>query len=124
MNIVDLMLQYRKTGDQKVLITSDLKIEKENLNVIVIEILSWLSLEYKRNMWILQGKRTCLKPLKLNMQYPWCVDLCRLVQKEKLFHDNFSISERKFNFSNLVTEHDKIMTREIAYKNYNPQRHT
>ena len=124
MDIVDLMLQYRKTGEPQLLITSDLEINKDNLNTIVIEILGWLKLENKRNMWILQGKKTCFKPLKMNMQYPWCIDLYTLVEKEKLFHENFSIKNNDFDFSEFISEEDKTVLREKAYKNYNPQKHT
>ncbi|WP_075721996.1 hypothetical protein [Roseburia sp. 499] len=104
--------------------TEPLYIDKENLNIIVLEILSWLKLENKRSIWIAQGRKACLKPLQLNMQYPWCTDLCMLVEKEKLFQEYFSIKEGKFNFSDLVTEDIKIKARELAYKNYNPQKHT
>lgn len=124
MDVVDLLLQYRKTYDINLLITSDLKIDKVNLNVIVIEILSWLKLEHKRSMWIAEGRKNCLKPLKINMQYPWCVDLNSLVEKEKLFHDSFIIKEGKLEFSDLVSEKDRVIAREKAYRNYNPQKNT
>lgn len=58
------------------------------------------------------------------MQYPWCVDLCMLVEKEKLFQEYFSIKDGKFDFSDLVTEDVKIKARELAYKNDNLQKHT
>ena len=124
MDIVDLMLQYRKTEGTQLLITSDLEINKDNLNIIVIEILGWLKLENKRCMRILQGEKTCLKPLKMNMQYPWCIDLYTLVEKEKLFHENFSIKNSNFDFSEFISEEYKTVLREKAYQNYNPQKHT
>lgn len=57
MDVVDLLLEYMKTGDVKLLIESDMEFEKVNLNVIVVEILDWLRLEYKRSMWIAEGKK-------------------------------------------------------------------
>ncbi len=122
MSIVDIFLQYRENNDTKLLIKSDLSFEQENLNVIVIEILAWLKLEYKRSMWISEGKKTCLKPLKINMQYSWCVLLEQLINKEKLFRDHFIIKSESLYFSDSVTEHEKEVAREKAYMNYNPQK--
>lgn len=68
-----------------------------------------------------QGRKTCLKPLQLNMQYPWSRDLCMLVEKEKLFHEYFRIKDGKFELSDKVKEQDKIEMRRLAYNNYNPQ---
>lgn len=124
MNIVDRMVEYRKTGDEKILITSDYGIDKQNLNVIVINILSWLRLEHERSIWIAQGRKTCLKSLELNMRYLWCAGLRTLVEREKMFYEYFSIKESKFNFSDWVAEDIKIEARKLAYENYNPQKHT
>ena len=119
-----MMIEYRKTGNKRLLVNSEYNIEKENLNVIVLEILSWLKLEHKRSLWMAQGRKRCLKPLQLNMQYSWSKDLCMLVEKEKLFHEYFRIKDGKFEFSDEVREEDKIEMRRLAYNNYNPQKRT
>lgn len=93
------------------------------LNVVVVKILSWLKLENKRSIWIAQGKKTSFKSLEVNIRYPWCANLYQLVENEKLFHDYFSIKEGKFDFADEVSEEEKIMAREKAYQNYNPQKH-
>lgn len=123
-NLIEMLIEYRKTGNEQLLVNSEYNIEKENLNVIVLEILSWLKLEHKRYLWMNQGRKTCLKPLQLNMQYPWSRDLCMLVEKEKIFHEYFMIKDGKFEFSDKVKEEDKIEMRRLAYNNYNPQKHT
>lgn len=124
MDIVDYMLQFQKTGEMSCLLTQENRISKERLNVIVIEILSWLKLEKKRSMWMLEGKHTHLKPLILNMQYPWCRDLCYLVENEKKFGDYFSIKLKEFNFCEHVTEKEREIARNKAYENYRPQKRT
>jgi len=124
MNLIEMLIEYRKAGNKQLLVSSECNIEKENLNIIVLEILSWLKLEHKRCLWINQGRKTCLKPLQLNMQYPWSRDLCMLVEKEKLFHEYFRIKDGKFEFSAKVEEKDKIEMRRLAYINYNPQKNT
>ena len=54
MNIVDLLIEFRITQNKEILGNVDW-IEQENLNVIAIEILSWLKLERKRELWIEEG---------------------------------------------------------------------
>ncbi len=122
MDIVNQLLKYRENSDSKLLITSDTAIEQQNLNVIVIEILSWLKLEYKRGIWISEGKKTSFKPLKINMHYSWCIDLERLVTQEELFQKYFKIKNAEFDFRNEITERERAVLRKKAYENYAPQK--
>lgn len=124
MNIVDQLMNYRKHNNIKVLIKSDINIEQENLNVIVIEILAWLRLEHKRSIWMNEGKMTSLKPLKINMQYSWCVDLAKLVDKEEMFQKYFKIERGNLSFSDAITENEQKILRKKVYENYNPQKNT
>ena len=117
-DMIDLMLEFRKSGDMTLLITSNFKIEKKILNVIVINILDWLELEHKRSIWISQGRPTCLKPLQINMKYLWCKNLYRLVKEEKLFQEYFSVNEKYLTFSDLVPEDERIRIREKTYQFY------
>ena len=52
MSIIDKLLIYLKYKDKEELITTDIKISDVELNVVVIKILSWLKLEYKRSIWM------------------------------------------------------------------------
>lgn len=122
MDIVDKLLTYRENNDIKLLITSDTRIEQQNLNVIVIEILSWLKLEHKRGIWINQGKKTSFKPLKINSHYSWCVDLKRLVIQENVFKRYFKIENDNFDFRDAITESEREVLREKVYENYTPQK--
>ena len=122
MDIVDKLLTYRENNDTKLLNTSDTDIEQQNLNVIVIEILSWLKLEYKRGIWINQWKKTSFKPLKINSHYSWCVDLKRLVIQESVFKRYFKIENDDFDFRDAITENEREVLRKKAYENYTPQK--
>lgn len=124
MSMIDELLSYMNNQEKKILITTDIQMSIYELNIVVIEILSWLKLEHKRSIWIAEGRKNCLKPLTVNIKYPWCANLYKLVEREKLFHDNFSIKDGKFDFSNKVSEEEKKTAREKAFQNYNPQRHT
>lgn len=124
MNITDKLLKYMESRDKKILITSDIQMSDNELNVVVIKVLSWLKLEHKRSIWISEGKKACFKSLEVDMQYPWCVNLYKLIKQEELFSKNFSIKEGKFDFSDVITEEEKAVARERAYRNYNPQKHT
>lgn len=123
MILIDELLHYYETKDRKILITTNLQIENADLHVVVIKILSWLRLEHKRTLWIAEGRKTCLKPLDIDMRYPWCVDLSTLVEKEKLFHDTFSIRDRKFDFLDSVAEENRKSAREKVYLQYIPVKH-
>ena len=123
MDIIDKMFKYFSSQDKEALLTTDIQISKCELNVVVINILSWLKLEHKRTIWIVQGRKNCLKPLEVDRRYPWCANLYKLVEQEPLFHDSFSIYEGKFDFSDAVSEEDKEAARETVYRNYNPKKH-
>lgn len=120
MDIVDSLLCYVETRDRKLLITSDIEIEPRNLTVITVDILAWLKLEHKRTLWMGEGRKTCLKPFKLDMQCSWCLDLDRLVEKEREFQLYFKIENGYLNFSDNVTEEERKVLREKAFQNYNP----
>ena len=124
MDIVSRLMSYRENSDIKSIIKSDIAIEQQNLNVIVIEILSWLKLEHKRSIWVSEGKRISLKPLKINLQYAWCVDLKKLVEQEIMFQKYFKIEKGEFSFSDDITEHERKIIRQKAYENYTPQKHS
>ncbi len=70
------------------------------------------------------GRKNSFKPLEVDMKYPWCANLYKLVEKEMLFHEYFSIKDGKFDFADVVSEKDRIIAREKVYRNYNPQKHT
>lgn len=53
MSVVDRLLNYFIEQDKKILITTDIQISKYELNVVVIQILSWL---FHDNFWIKDGK--------------------------------------------------------------------
>lgn len=123
MDIVDRMFQYMMEKNKCILLDNNVQLSENDLNIIVIKILSWLKLEYKREIWRSEGKKVYNKPLEINKNYPWCMNLCMLVEKESLFHDYFVIIDGKFNFADSVKETDRKIAREKAYKNYNPHKH-
>ena len=109
--------------DRKILITTELQMDNKDLHVVVIKRLSWLRLEHKRTLWIAEGRKTCLKPLDIDMRYPWCVDLGIHIDNEKLFYDTFSIKDRKFDFSDAVSEADRKKKKKKVYQNHIPKKH-
>lgn len=68
-------------------------------------------------------EKTCLKPFELDIQCSWCLDLNRLVEKERKFQSCFKIENGYLNFSDDVTEVDRTVLREKAFQNYNLQKH-
>ncbi len=123
MDIVAAMLKYMEVKDKRILV-KNIQISDYELTVVVVKILSWLKLEHKRSIWISQGKRNRFKPLEVDMRYPWCANLYKLVENESLFQDCFLIKNSKFGFLDSVSEEDRRKARERAYQNYNPQKRT
>ncbi len=123
MDIVAAMLKYMEVKDKRILV-KNIQISDYELTVVVVKILLWLKLEHKRSIWISQGKRNRFKPLEIDMRYPWCANLYRLVENESLFQDCFFIKNSKFVFLDSVSEEDRRKAREKAYQNYNPQKRT
>ncbi len=123
MDIVGAMLKYMEVKDKRILV-KNIQISDYELTVVVVKILSWLKLEHKRSIWISQGKRNRFKPLEIDMRYPWCANLYKLVENESLFQDCFLIKNSKFSFLDSVSEEDRRKAREKAYQNYNPQKCT
>lgn len=123
MDIVGAMLKYMEVKDKRILV-KNIQISDYELTVVVVKILSWLKLEHKRSIWISQGKRNRFKPLEIDMRYPWCANLYKLVENESLFQDCFLIKNSKFGFLDSVSEEDRRKAREKAYQNYNPQKRT
>ena len=95
--LIENMIQYSKTGKRELLVSSDISMENKDINVVVINLLSWLKLEHKRTMWQLDGKKVKLKPLELNFQYAWCNNLTVLIAKEENFKNGFEISGNKLS---------------------------
>lgn len=123
MDIVGAMLKYMEVKDKRILV-KNIQISDYELTIVVVKILSWLKLEHKRSIWISQGKRNRFKPLEIDMRYPWCANLYKLVENESLFQDCFLIKNSKFGFLDSVSEEDRRKAREKAYQNYNPQKRT
>lgn len=119
MNITDSLLLYRNSMNPADLgCPQNTDIEK--LNVISIEILSWLKLEHKRSLWEAQGRPARHRPLDLNMEYSWCQLLASLLMEENVFSKVLRISNCKLSFKPELE--DKYIQEEErkAYERYNP----
>ncbi len=121
--IVERMIEYLKTRDKELLLPEEYDIDANNLTVIVTNVISWLKLERKREIWKSQGRKADNKSLELNDKYPWCVALRDLVEWG-LFKDYFCVRESKFDFLETISQEEKSAIRTYAYDNYNPQKHT
>ncbi|MDE6434658.1 MAG: hypothetical protein K2L07_10585 [Lachnospiraceae bacterium] len=117
---LDSFMEYgiEIASDDIVKIKSELS--KIEINVVAINILDWLELERKRELWIEAGRKTKLKPLQLNFKYDWCNNLKKMVEEWKVFEKYFYIVEDKFDFLPEVDEATRTAIRDTVYKNYNP----
>ena len=122
-DVVDKMLAYLESHDMQDLLRADLDISTYDLNVIVINILGWLRLGYKRDKWKGEGKRDYHKPLRLNMEVTWCQCLVKLVMLDEFFGKTFLISNNELDFSAQITNENKILLRKKAFDKFKPVVH-
>ena len=120
MNIVDKLIEYRDTQNSAVLGNVS-NADNEELNVIAIEILSWLKLQRKRELWLEQGRKTFLKPMELNMSFPWCKTLVALLENNNVFSEAFSADGNYLNVRGDISEEIAREMRVSADEKYNPQ---
>lgn len=116
--IVGDMLQYLKNGSKSSLLEpAEQKIGSEMLGEILIDVVNWLRLEYKRvNIW--SRKSIPSKPLKLNENYPWCKGLIHLVQEDEGFSKYFIVENNGFYYSSDVDEETRNKARQIVFEKY------
>ena len=120
MNISDRLVEFNNTRDTATLgVISD--IEQRTLVVIANDILTWLKLERKRELWIEQGKAITHKLLELNMDYPWCKDLERILNEDNPLAEVFCIKDNCLTFKDSVSDDYIHEVRALAYEKYNPQ---
>lgn len=119
-NIVDIIIECYETGTSKDLYLQEYS--SIDVRVVMIELLAWLKLEHKREIWINDGKKASLKPLLLNDNYPWCRDLKAIIAKENILSQYFSINGDEFDFVDSIPEEYRTQARERAFEYYNPQK--
>ena len=119
MNIVDKLIDYQKTRNPEILGVST-KIDPDNFIVIVTEILSWLKLERKRELWQEQGKKVKNKPMELNTKYPWCNNLVEILESENALAEIFCVEKNELYFKDGISDEYIHEARLLAYEKYNP----
>lgn len=60
-------------------------------------------------------EKTCHKPLQIDTKYPWCANLCMFMEKENFFQNNFLVADGKFDFTNSVSEMERMLARENSH---------
>ncbi len=121
-DIVKKMIEYLNTQDISIICNKTSIPEKTVINTAIIELLSWLKLEKKRENWIEEGRKTKLKPLELNYKYEWCIFLKKLIIEESEFNELFEIKENLLYFKESVPAKLQSQIRAEAYALYNPPR--
>lgn len=118
-NIAEMLLEYWDTADKSVLGIHQ-EIKKEDLDAIVLGLLSWLKLERKREIWIEQGRKTKLKDMELFSDAPWCSKLIELTQGDTELARVFSAKGYRLNFKDEIPIEYRKEARHMAYTRYNP----
>ena len=119
-SIIKDIIEYIKTQNPEIIIKNT-KADTITLNSLCADLLSWLKLERKREIWISDGKKTSLKPLKLDRSYDWCNLLIQLVEHETLFNETFEVINDQLFLRHDLPNEIKSHIRNEAYQLYNPQ---
>ena len=120
MNIVERLLYFSDTQNTEYLDIQNCT-NIENLNVIAIELVSWLKLQHKRELWIQQGRRASLKPMPLNTNYPWCNELIDYLKQDNELSRHFVIVDNNLDIKPIMSDEEIRQLRKFAYDNYNPE---
>ncbi|MGX7418418.1 hypothetical protein ACWOFR_06390 [Carnobacterium gallinarum] len=124
-NLVKDMTQFLRNRKSETLLSyKSNSQDKRSLVVAIIDILSWLKLGYKRELWMKEGKSVKQKPLKINMDYPWCQELKQLVEEDHRFSEYFTMTEKEFDFNQKISDGKRSEMRKTAFDLYNPQMRT
>lgn len=119
--LIDGLIKYLNTAiTTSILIDAEKKVGEKFLRVISVNIIDWLRLEHKRNLWIKEGKVSISKPLKLNYNYPWCQYLKKLIKEDVNFGMCFTIQEDEFYYNERIDNDTREKACTLAMENYRP----
>lgn len=122
--IIKDMLYYSQTRDinywlKKYPLEND---EYGNSLILIVDnILSWLRLGYKREMWKKEKTYVKQKPLDINLKYLWCKILKELTETNPSFSEYFCITDRQFDFRERVTAKERIVVMKLVYDEFQPK---
>ena len=80
----------------------------------------YVTLEYKRQKWIEEGRKASNKPLELNKSYEWCSLIHELILTETIFSEFFEIKDDKLYFKDNIPDTTRNQIRKDAFEKYNP----
>lgn len=117
---IDKLLYYAKTRDISIF-NLECDISIRSFNIVVIKLFEWIRLEYKREQWIIEGRPTSLKPLRLIDNYLWSQNLLELIKYEDLFKESFDIENGAVILKECLSEAEKSEIRKSVFLSYQPK---
>ena len=119
-DLIEKIIEYLNTQDA-CLITNNLsEYDQSTLNSVCHEVLSWLRLERKREIWIEEGRRTSLKPLEMKKEYKWCGLLEKMLMEDTVFSTYFEVINGYMTFKEEISAEMRCTIRTSAYEKYEP----
>lgn len=121
--LIEDMLKYLKTGNTNSLLKGE-HFEDEDtssFHVMITEVLSWLKLGYKRELWKQERKYVKHKPLSINLSYTWCRILKQITENDQRYSRYFTITDKEFDFRETVSDQKRIEAMKIVYDKFNLQ---
>ena len=103
-----LLIEFYSTKDINALGLSNNDYSNEMFGV-VLHIIEWLRLEYKRSQWIAQGKTVIHRPLELpsDLNIGWVKAMIILINENELMNQYFEVINNQLNFKSNISEEEK-----------------
>ena len=89
-----------------------------SFHVMVIDVLSWLKLGYKRELRKKEKSYIKHKPLDINLKYTWCQTLKDVTENDLRFSSFFCISDKAFDFKETISEQQRVQAMKFVYENF------
>ena len=122
MNLIEKIVDYYNNNDINIFDNVVFE-DVSDFNTIIYEILNWMKLQHKRNLWILEGKKDYRKPMHISLNTSWGKLFIDLILKNEEFKNYFSVEDDNVFFSSDISEEEVNKLCKFVFDNYNPTKY-
>lgn len=92
--------------------------DENGMSIVLMKILTWLRLEYKRYVLNQTRKYVISKSLQLNPEYQWTSNIIWLVNNNTHFQKFFSITGNSLIINPDIGEDEKLKALKVVFDNF------
>ncbi|MBK1812668.1 hypothetical protein JHL18_18775 [Clostridium sp. YIM B02505] len=117
--ISNMLTSINTSNIAPLLINAEKIVGPRSLRVVMINIVDWLKLEYKR-----ETQKRPSKPLLLNYNYDWCNNVKTLIESDCIFSQVFSVCEGSLYYNKSLDDSSISEARRLCFEGFNPPEFT